>query len=53
MNKSEYEANRFLAQSTKRYNSSISKKENTIPGFAGFVAVFWAIGFLLSVAYFA
>jgi hypothetical protein len=52
-NRSEFQANQFLAQTVKRHNFKVSKNETTISTAAWFVLIFGAIGFLLSIAYFA
>jgi hypothetical protein len=53
MNRSEYTANQFLAQTVKRQNYLVQREQTSISVAAVFVLVFGAVGFMLSVAYFA
>ena len=51
-NRSELTANEFLSGQQKRYNKRLDRK-NTPSNLAVFVLVFGAIGFLLTIAFFA
>ena len=52
-NRSEFQANQFLAQTVKRHNFKVSKNESTISTIAWFVLIFGTVGFMMSIAYFS
>jgi hypothetical protein len=53
VNRSEYVASQQLQNTIKRHNFKVSKNEASISGLAWFVLIFGAIGYLLTIAFFA
>jgi hypothetical protein len=52
-NRSEFTASQQLQSTIKRHNFKVSKNETKQSTVAWFVLIFGAVGYLLSIAYFA